>query len=289
MSSNINPNLIDVTYPIAGQDNNTQGFRDNFTGIKQNFEYAEQEINALQSAAAVTSGANDFNNNLIYDARVQQISLTRQQATPVTNVATLDFSGGHFWTLGNVSANTAIAFNPTWPTAISQYGELTLEIDVTDTSYNYTLPAAVNVGNVGITGLSGQTLSFASTGKYRFTFGTYQNGSSVTVTETNSTLKPFNNSSEDLAPSTAASLAKTTSYFSTAGAETATLAAGVEGQIKVFAMKADSGDMVITVTNAGWKSSGTGTITFNDIGDACTLQYVSSKWFCIGNNGCSFA
>jgi hypothetical protein len=96
-------------------------------------------------------------------------------------------------------------------------------------------------------------------------------------------------SSEDLAASAGASLTKTTSYFSTSAAETATLAAGATGQIKVFAMYADSGDMVITVTNAGWKTSGTGTITFDTIGDACTLQYINSKWFCIGNNGTAFA
>jgi hypothetical protein len=54
-------------------------------------------------------------------------------------------------------------------------------------------------------------------------------------------------------------------------------------------MFADLGDMVITVTNAGWKTSGTGTITFDTIGDACTLQYINAKWFCIGNNGCVFA
>ena len=95
-------------------------------------------------------------------------------------------------------------------------------------------------------------------------------------------------SSEDLAASAAASLTKTTSYFTTAAAETSTLAAGVPGQIKVLAMYGDSGDMVTTVTNAGWKTSGTGTITFNDIGDACTLMYINSKWFCIGNNGCVF-
>jgi len=84
-------------------------------------------------------------------------------------------------------------------------------------------------------------------------------------------------------------LALTASYFSTAAAETATLAAGAEGQVKVFAMYADTGDMVITVSNAGWKTSGTGTITFDDIGDACTLMYINSKWFVIGNNGCTFA
>jgi hypothetical protein len=95
--------------------------------------------------------------------------------------------------------------------------------------------------------------------------------------------------SEDLAASAAANLLVTASHFTTTTAETATLAAGTEGQIKTFMMKGDGGDMVITVTNAGWKSSGTGTITFNTIGQACTLQYISSKWFCIGNNGATFA
>ncbi len=46
--------------------------------------------------------------------------------------------------------------------------------------------------------------------------------------------------------------------------------------------------MVITVTNAGWKASGTGTMTFSDIGEAATLMYINSKWYCIGNNGAAF-
>ena len=52
-------------------------------------------------------------------------------------------------------------------------------------------------------------------------------------------------------------------------------------------MNGTSGDMVITVTNPGW--GGTGTMTFSAIGDGCTLQYINSKWFCIGNNGVVFA
>jgi hypothetical protein len=94
---------------------------------------------------------------------------------------------------------------------------------------------------------------------------------------------------ENLASGNAASLAVTASYFTTTGASTATLAAGTAGQIKTFMMAGDGGnDMVITVTNAGWKSSGTGTITFNDIGDGCTLQYMNNKWYCIGQNGVTF-
>jgi hypothetical protein len=95
-------------------------------------------------------------------------------------------------------------------------------------------------------------------------------------------------SAEDLADAAAASLAVTTSYIATGGSgETATLAAGVPGQIKMFAMTTDGGgNMVITVANAAW--GGSGTITFGDVGDGCTLIYINSKWCCVGNNGCVF-
>jgi len=95
------------------------------------------------------------------------------------------------------------------------------------------------------------------------------------------------NSSEDLADAAAANLLVTSSYFTTVAAETATLAAGTPGQIKTFMMNGTSGDMVITVTNPGW--GGSGTMTFSAVGDGCTLQYINSKWFCIGNNGVVFA
>ena len=100
----------------------------------------------------------------------------------------------------------------------------------------------------------------------------------------------FQGTSEDLADGAAASLTKTLSYFTTSGAETATLAAGTEGQIKMFSfVTSDGGDMVITVTNAGWKASGTGTITFNTLGEGCTLMYANSKWCIISNHDCVFA
>lgn len=95
--------------------------------------------------------------------------------------------------------------------------------------------------------------------------------------------------SDELVSGAAANLAVTASFFETVTASVATLAAGTEGQIKTFMMTAQSGDMVITVTNAGWKTSGTGTMTFNVIGEGCTLQYINSKWYCVGNNGVVFA
>ena len=51
MTSLININNIDITYPIAGQDNDTQGFRDNFRNIRNNLNTAAGEITALQSTS----------------------------------------------------------------------------------------------------------------------------------------------------------------------------------------------------------------------------------------------
>lgn len=53
MASKINPTNIDITYPIAGQDNDTQGFRDNFSTIKNNFLVASSEITAIQANVAL--------------------------------------------------------------------------------------------------------------------------------------------------------------------------------------------------------------------------------------------
>jgi hypothetical protein len=52
MASNIVPGNIDGTFPIAGQDNSSQGFRDNFTAIKNNFTEAAAEITAIQTNKA---------------------------------------------------------------------------------------------------------------------------------------------------------------------------------------------------------------------------------------------
>ncbi len=76
MASNINTTIIDTTYPIAGQDNDSQGFRDNFFNTNQNFIEAKSEIEALQNeeiiqlpAPAVATGAvGDLAGKISYDA-----------------------------------------------------------------------------------------------------------------------------------------------------------------------------------------------------------------------------
>ncbi len=93
------------------------------------------------------------------------------------------------------------------------------------------------------------------------------------------------NGSEDVAASGAIDLSTAVSYFSTSGLESSTLAAGVEGQVKTLVMQNASGNMQVTVSNAGWKTSGSGTITFVNTGESCILQYIQGKWYVIANNG----
>lgn len=294
MTSNINPNNIDGTYPVAGQDNNSQGFRDNFTNTKTNFQYAADEITDLQNNAILKSALsgttldNDMLGSLVYNGVVADFGLSRLALGTVSGSQTIDYSLGHYQTL-TTSGSVSLAFTNFPAAGIA--GVVNVQVSVASTGHTLTLPAAVSVNAQGIQGLNTSTnvITFAATGTYTFQFVTSDGGTTITVNETNKEIQPFNNSQAVITSGSASNLALTTEYFSTSGASTATLAAGVNGQIKTFAMYADGGDMVITVTNAGWKSSGTGTITFNDIGDACTLQYINSKWFAIGANGVSFA
>jgi len=55
MSSNINVTDLDITFPIAGQDNDTQGFRTNFTVIKNNLNTAAVEITNLEANVALAA------------------------------------------------------------------------------------------------------------------------------------------------------------------------------------------------------------------------------------------
>jgi hypothetical protein len=294
MTSNINPNNIDGAYPVAGQDNNSQGFRTNFTNTSTNFQFAADEITDLQnnavlkSALAGTTLDNNMQGSPLSNAVLSNMSEAVNPLGPVSGTVQINYALGSYQTL---TTNGTVSLQFINFPASGVAAAVTVQIVVSSTSHTLQLPSAVTINAPGIQGLntSTNTMNFSSTGTYSFQFVTTTGGSTITVNEVNKQLQPFNNTSEALTDTAAANLAVTTSYFSTVTSSTATLAAGVNGQIKTFAMYSASGNMVITVTNAGWKSTGTGTITFSTTGQACTLRYINGKWFCIGNNGAVFA
>ena len=297
MTSAINPNNINGAYPVAGQDNNSQGFRDNFTNTATNFQYAANEITALQNNTVLTtdlaSSSNPVFNNLLTstlsNGYLQNMYTPLVAQSSTSGAITINYALGSYQTIGATTGSVQLGFS-NFPSA-GKVATVVVQIQISSTAHTLQFPTSVNVNTTGIPGLNTSTnvMTFASIGTYAFQFTTSNGGASVSISQTNSTITPFNNTSENLTSGSAAT-GTSASYFSTTRSSTATLAAGINGQIKTFsAVDVSAGNMVITVTNAGWKSSGAGTITFSTRGASCILQYINSKWFCIGNNGTSFA
>jgi hypothetical protein len=230
MTSQINPNNIDGSYPVAGQDNSSQGFRDNFTNIKVNFQYAEDELNDLQSKvvlkAALTGTTldNNMNDALIYAATIQDFGATKVSASGTSGSITINYVQGHYQTI-STTGSISLAFSG-FPTS-GVYGYLKLQIQITNVAHTVTLPAAVSLGTGGLQGYSGGVITFASTGTYEFGFGSYDGGSTITIFDLNRALTNFTGSDLQLDDITATGTANITGNVNggnlrTAGQVTAT-------------------------------------------------------------------
>lgn len=213
MTSAINPNNIDGSYPVAGQDNNSQGFRDNFTNIKVNFQYAEDEINDLQSKvvlkAALTGGTldNNMNDALLYAAKIQDFSATKVSVTGTSGAIAINYASGHYQAI-TTSGSISLSFT-NFP-ASGSYGYLKLQINITNVAHTVTLPAAVTLGTVGLQGYSAGTITFGATGTYEFGFGSYDGGTTITIFDLNRALTNFTAADLQIDDLTATGLASVT-------------------------------------------------------------------------------
>jgi hypothetical protein len=188
MSSSINPNNIDGNFPVAGQPNNTQGFRDNFTNIKTNFATAATEITDLEtkgifkSALTGTSLDNNMADNLIYAAAIRDFSAVAVQLTATSGTITVDYSAGHYQA---ISTTGSISLDFTNFPASGSAGMIRLRISITNTAYTLTLPVAVSLGTTGLQGYAANVITFAATGTYEFGFSTTDSGTTITIFDLN--------------------------------------------------------------------------------------------------------
>jgi hypothetical protein len=104
MTSAINYASINENFPVAGEDNDTQVFRDNFDTIKTSLRSAQEEITALQDtatgAALLGTADNNFNGNVISNAVLQNVSEARFNAGIIGSFDeakyTVDFENGSY-------------------------------------------------------------------------------------------------------------------------------------------------------------------------------------------------
>ena len=128
MTSAIVTNTITTNYPVAGQDNDSQGFRDNFTAIQAGLVEASSELTALQTVAVLsadlaTQTTPVVNNllgstisNALYNRFSGKFVPITQSASTVPNylVITADFTAGAVQQFNIKYTGTQINFT-NWP------------------------------------------------------------------------------------------------------------------------------------------------------------------------------
>jgi len=136
MASNINITDIDVEFPVPGQDNDSQGFRDNFTTILDNFEAAKTEIETLQTDTAKVNADTTFLETedstpaTLINANLK--AHTEQYYTPaignISNSYTIDFTDGGYQVI-TLAGNTNFVFDG-WAES-GRFGRVTVHL-ITD-------------------------------------------------------------------------------------------------------------------------------------------------------------
>ena len=95
--SDINYLSINENFPVAGQDNDTQAFRDNFDTIKNSLRIAKEEIGDLEDNGARLDQANDYNSNLTEKTVLKNVSaFAVDQGGSTPSTVEIDFTAAGY-------------------------------------------------------------------------------------------------------------------------------------------------------------------------------------------------
>ena len=177
MASNIVPGNVDGTYPKAGQDNSSQGFRDNFSAIKTNFTEAVTEIEALQTNKANLNTSSNFTDNEVTRAVLKDTSETIYAHGTTGGAIALNHENGHYQT---ITTNASITLSFTNLPATSTLGRIVLDITFASTAHTITIPTAVIVSGLVLGGDgSSNTITCPTSGRYLYEFMTPDAGTTI--------------------------------------------------------------------------------------------------------------
>lgn len=302
MPSNINPNNIDGAYPVAGQDNDSQGFRDNFTNTRLNFVAAANEITDLQGKAILSAPLVGTVNppipwiNNLAGSYLTNGILRNMRTAVAANVsgssATVDFSSASYWRV-TPQGNTTITVANLPPASPAQWAQIRLDITIGnafDTAANAVTFSGSISSSPDVQGLDGNVLTFNQPGVYSYELNYTQGPSGPgRLIDLSRNRDPISLPSVQLfAANGNVSIETTTTVITSSGNLVGNLAAGIQGQIKILAYgNAVAGNTLITVEDAAW--GGSDLANLSAVGSAATFQYINGAWFCVGNNGVTFS
>ena len=192
MASNINDTAVNSDYPIAGVDNDSQGFRDNFSTIKTNFVAAKAEIETLQTTTAKLNVANNFLGNTVSGANLQNVTETAYIASTTVNTSqnvNVD-SGGY----QEFKAGADITFTlSNWSSVTAKAGKIRVHVQsdqAAGSATNRTITFASNAGagtiktdngwpTANTTAVIGAPGADEASKYYAFEFTSYDSGATV--------------------------------------------------------------------------------------------------------------
>ena len=181
MASKIVPGNIDGTFPKAGQDNSSQGFRDNFSSIKTNFTEAKTEIEDIQTNKANLNASNDFTDNVISRAELKDTSETVYAHGTTGGSIALSHENGHYQT---ITMNASVTLSFTNLPASGKLGRIILDITCPNVSYTLTVPSAVLIAD-SVSGGDGSSnvLTFPDTKRFLYEFLTPDGGTTILMNQ----------------------------------------------------------------------------------------------------------
>jgi hypothetical protein len=176
MASDINFTDIDETYPKSGIDNSTQGFRDNFSLIKTNFQTSKEEIEFLQENAIIANVNNNLRNGTLANVAFKTSFDVAYNITTVEGTATYNINLANYQSL-ELDQNITLQIS-----GVNNYSDrvetIKLRVIVTNPTYTLTWPSEVSVNLFRVPNTEGQITKFADTGEYEFEISTLDNGTS---------------------------------------------------------------------------------------------------------------
>ena len=197
--SQINTNGINVNYPVPGENNSSQGFRDNFGQITTNLNTAATEITDLQNKVVLKAALdNSVLNNDMANAQISNCSTRGFRGTTFnlgnalagTVLVDVNKADVHY---GTVTGNVTLQFGSWAPT--NTESEVTLRLAVANANAVISLPSQVvssnnNFGttlleNYSMIGNTATITAPANTQVLEFTFTSLDCGNTISVTPTN--------------------------------------------------------------------------------------------------------
>lgn len=191
MSSSINPFNINGNYPVAGQDNDSQGFRDNFTNIRNNLNFAKSEIEDIQSKVVLKSALNgttlnnDFSGSQLVGPQLRGWTQSVVDQGTVSGSVALDFAFGNYQKI-TPSDDVTLSFS-NWPglngAGAIGYAVMRLWVVLNSTNFTVTLPAEVTIGVSDIPGYNSitKTITFDAAGEYIFDISSGDGGDTFLI------------------------------------------------------------------------------------------------------------